>query len=87
MGRVKSWEVTDEFWKRVEPLVPVRARSKWSHRIDPLLMLVYFAVLYVAGLMALEYFLAIAALIFLYYAFKKSRWIWQNKMKPNNGSS
>ena len=27
MGKVKSWEVTDEFWKRVEPLVPVRARA------------------------------------------------------------
>lgn len=27
MGKVKSWEVTDEFWKRVEPLVPVRART------------------------------------------------------------
>lgn len=27
MSKVKSWEVTDEFWKRVEPLVPVRART------------------------------------------------------------
>lgn len=27
MGRVKSWEVTDEFWKRVEPLVPMRVRT------------------------------------------------------------
>lgn len=27
MGKAKSWEVTDEFWKRVEPLVPVRARA------------------------------------------------------------
>lgn len=26
MGKVKSWEVTDEFWKRVEPLVPSRER-------------------------------------------------------------
>ena len=24
--RVASWEVTDEFWKRVEPLIPVRQR-------------------------------------------------------------
>ena len=24
MSKVKSWEVTDEFWKRIEPLVPVR---------------------------------------------------------------
>lgn len=24
--RVESWEVTDEFWSRVEPLIPVRAR-------------------------------------------------------------
>lgn len=27
MTRAKSWEVTDEFWKRVEPLVPIRART------------------------------------------------------------
>lgn len=27
MAKAKSWEVTDEFWKRVEPLVPVRQRS------------------------------------------------------------
>ena len=26
MGKVRSWEVTDEFWKRVEPLVPSRER-------------------------------------------------------------
>ncbi len=26
MAKAKSWEVTDEFWKRVEPLVPVRER-------------------------------------------------------------
>ena len=25
--RVESWEVTDEFWLRVEPLIPVRERS------------------------------------------------------------
>jgi len=22
MARVQSWEVSDEFWKRVEPLIP-----------------------------------------------------------------
>jgi len=27
-GRVQSWEVTDEFWKRVEPLVPRAARDE-----------------------------------------------------------
>jgi transposase len=26
MAKAKSWEVTDEFWKRVKPLVPVRER-------------------------------------------------------------
>lgn len=26
MGKPKSWEVTDDFWKHVEPLVPVRQR-------------------------------------------------------------
>ena len=26
--RVDSWMVTDEFWERVEPLIPVRARIK-----------------------------------------------------------
>ena len=26
MAKVKSWEVTEEFWKRVEPLIPVRQR-------------------------------------------------------------
>ena len=26
--RVDSWVVTDEFWERVEPLIPVRARIK-----------------------------------------------------------
>jgi len=25
--RVESWEVSDEFWKRVEPLIPLRVRS------------------------------------------------------------
>lgn len=27
MGKAKSWEVTDEFWKRVEPLAPIHARA------------------------------------------------------------
>jgi transposase len=27
MGTAKSWEVTDDFWARVEPLIPVRKRS------------------------------------------------------------
>ena len=26
--RVDSWVVTDEFWRRVEPLIPERARIK-----------------------------------------------------------
>ena len=26
MARAKSWEVTEEFWKRVEPLIPIRQR-------------------------------------------------------------
>ena len=26
MAKVKSWEVTEEFWKRVEPLIPIRQR-------------------------------------------------------------
>jgi transposase len=26
MAKAKSWEVTDDFWKRVEPLIPVRQR-------------------------------------------------------------
>ncbi|MDP3426134.1 MAG: transposase, partial [Humidesulfovibrio sp.] len=26
MGKVRSWEVADEFWGRVEPLIPVRKR-------------------------------------------------------------
>ena len=25
--RVESWVVTDEFWRRVKPLIPVRQRS------------------------------------------------------------
>jgi transposase len=27
MSNAKSWEVTDDFWARVEPLVPLRERS------------------------------------------------------------
>jgi transposase len=27
MARVRSWEVSDEFWKRVEPLIPQRERQ------------------------------------------------------------
>ena len=27
MAKIRSWEVSDEFWKRVEPLVPVRERE------------------------------------------------------------
>ncbi len=26
MSKVQSWEVSDEFWERVEPLIPVRQR-------------------------------------------------------------
>jgi transposase len=26
MSKIKAWEVTDEFWSRVEPLIPVRQR-------------------------------------------------------------
>ncbi len=26
MAKSKAWEVTDDFWSRVEPLIPVRAR-------------------------------------------------------------
>ena len=26
MAKSKSWEVTDDFWSRVEPLIPVRER-------------------------------------------------------------
>ena len=27
MTKVKAWEVSDEFWTRVEPLIPVRQRA------------------------------------------------------------
>ena len=27
MSKAKSWEVTDEFWSRVEQLIPVRQRA------------------------------------------------------------
>ena len=27
MSQANSWEMTDEFWQRVEPLVPLRLRS------------------------------------------------------------
>ena len=27
MAKIRSWEVSDEFWKRVEPLVPARERE------------------------------------------------------------
>lgn len=27
MGKVRSWEVSDEFWGRVEPLIPARKRT------------------------------------------------------------
>lgn len=26
MAKAKAWEVTDEFWSRVEPLIPLRQR-------------------------------------------------------------
>lgn len=26
MTKAKAWEVTDEFWKRVESLIPIRQR-------------------------------------------------------------
>jgi putative transposase len=26
MSKTKSWEITDDFWSRVEPLIPVRER-------------------------------------------------------------
>ena len=29
--KLASWEVSDEFWKRVEPLIPVRRRAKGQH--------------------------------------------------------
>lgn len=28
MGKVRSWEVSDEFWGRVEPLIPARKRPR-----------------------------------------------------------
>lgn len=28
MGKIQSWQVSDELWKRVEPLVPVRERPQ-----------------------------------------------------------
>lgn len=28
MGKVRSWEVSDEFWMCVEPLLPKREREK-----------------------------------------------------------
>ena len=28
MAKVRSWEVSDEFWKRVEPLIPKRVRNE-----------------------------------------------------------
>ena len=27
MGRTRSWEVSDEFWKRVAPVLPRRERE------------------------------------------------------------
>src|SRR5271154_2114410 len=27
MPQIKSWEVSDEFWGKVEPLIPIRQRS------------------------------------------------------------
>ena len=36
MGKVRSWEVSDEFWKRVEPFIPVRKRlSEGGYRRKP----------------------------------------------------
>ncbi len=36
MGKVHSWEVSDEFWSRVEPLVPSRKRpNDGSYRRRP----------------------------------------------------
>ena len=28
MAKVRSWEVSDEFWRRVEPLIPKRVRNE-----------------------------------------------------------
>lgn len=33
MSKPQSWEVTDEFWKRVEPLLPVKQRSPEKHYV------------------------------------------------------
>ena len=27
MAKIRSWEVSDEFWKRVEPFIPKRERE------------------------------------------------------------
>jgi hypothetical protein len=27
MAKIRSWEVSDEFWKRVEPFVPTKERE------------------------------------------------------------
>ena len=36
MARIQSWEVSDEFWKRVEPLIPTRQRrSERAFRRKP----------------------------------------------------
>lgn len=36
MGKVQSWEVSDEFWSRVAPLIPVRKRpSVGSYKRKP----------------------------------------------------
>jgi transposase len=36
MTKAKAWEVTDEFWKRVEPLLPVRQRAAEQTGVDPI---------------------------------------------------
>ncbi|MGD0228335.1 MAG: IS5/IS1182 family transposase, partial [Terriglobia bacterium] len=36
MPQMKSWEVSDEFWVKVEPLIPLRQRSaKRKYRRRP----------------------------------------------------
>jgi len=36
MGKIRSWEVSDEFWGRVEPLIPARKRlDEGSYRRRP----------------------------------------------------
>lgn len=36
MGKVRSWEVSDEFWGRVEPLIPARKRpNEGSYKRKP----------------------------------------------------